>query len=1079
MRKFLLMALVASMALPMSAQDLGEDLAPQYIVNPGFDEDLTFNADGSTKPIINENEDKTISGRSYAKYAADSTLYAIVKTTDNSNFTRSETAATMVNGFLGHIKGWTLNTSSSGEWTYFGSAPYALESNAVGISDNTNGWLNTDIPTTKPEGADTDDNIGFIILKAGWGNSASYSQNVKLPVAQYRLVYDVINTNYANSSSISGYENLTKVICRKNVYEDSLGFNAQNWEEHHIDFTPTDSITITLGFKSSGSKGSGSNPVVVFDNIRLYKIGEASKADIIKMDLSDLDYQIGELQSNVAADYSGLYEDVDALISDVEDAMDSDDADELEAAVTKYTAAYNRLDSAYNQALAAETLLKQLNATLESTDYPGKADAQSFAETAANTISEGNADAILALPAQIQAAIIAYNQSQEASEDKPADYTYMVKHPWFVTSEAEPTYDEATGTYTFPLAETNSYTAGSAPKDGTSDGWYKGSFTDGDQRLNYVQGRACWNAWGTNFSEISVNQDITGLPSGYYKVSADLITQASYVTDQHAFAKSSLEDSNSDALTSGNWDGDAATAWTTLTTGKVLVNDGKLTIGAAGTGANGNQSGWFCATNFKLYYLGAATEEQIAAAIAKKTADAQALVDTMHYAADKAAVSDSIAAYKNGASIDVLNNGLTLGKASEAKYAEVNAEGKTLPTVSANLAGDNVYGSAQTVVKYAYDIVNGYLTGSEATYTKVDDEISKLKRYSDTYATAVHEADSTFATLTSQLGKDAVTSTIAELNKDLTAHDSIESASTVTKAVGLLEVAVAKAKMQDQYEAQAGGTDYSAYIINADAASTAGWTIEKGKGNTDTGSGQYYDSSLSSHKYFDSWAGSGLNYYGEQVIDGLPNGTYTLAAKVRTSGEGAYMFASGLAENEDTTFAEIPWKQMNITQINSAITAADGTDSIAWVSDNWGDVWADAFKAYQENPANDELSYIVNAHNGNGYGWNNLSIENIVVKDHKMVIGMTTDSARFNNTKLKTFKGSWFSIVDFTLTQTAAGDNTGWGGPVTGIKAVEVETPANAADGIYTIDGVQVSNISKPGLYILVKDGKAKKVLVK
>lgn len=1073
MRKFLLMALVASMALPMSAQDLGEDLAPQYIVNPGFDEDLTFNADGSTKTIINEGSAAQY-GRSYGWVSADSSVYAH----PDGSRTRKVAANSVVNGFVGKVKGWTVDysgTKGQPEWIYFGTLGYGLARPSVGAGDDGDGFV--EAPATKPTSADTDDNTGILYLRAGWGGWATYSQNVKLPVAQYRLVYDVINTNYANSSSNTGVKNLCKVICRKNVYEDSLGFKAENWEEHHIDFTPTDSITITFGYQSSG--GSNTNPWVVFDNIRLYKIGDATKADIIKMDLSDLDYQIGDLQSKVSSDYSGLYEDVDALISDVEDAMDSDDADELEAAVTKYTAAYNRLDSAYNQALASETLLKQLNATLESTDYPGKADAQSFAETAANTISEGTADAILALPAQIQAAIIAYNQSQEASEDHPADYTYMVKHPWFLTSEAEPTYDEATGTYTFPLAETNSYTAGSAPKDGTSEGWTKGSFTGGDQRLNFAQGRACWNAWGTNFSEISINQTITDLPSGYYKVSADLITQASYVTDQHAFAKSSLEDSNSDALTSGNWNDDATGAWTTLTTGKVLVNDGKLTIGAAGTGANGNQSGWFCATNFKLYYLGAATEEQIAAAIAKKTADAQALVDTMHYAADKAAVSDSIAAYKNGASIDVLNNGITLGKASEAKYAEVNAEGKTLPTVSANLAGDNHYGSAQTVVKYAYDIVNGYLTGSEATYTKVDNEISKLKRYSDTYATAVHEADSIVATLKSQLGKDAVNSTIAELNKDLTAHDSIVTASTVTKAVGLLEVAVAKAQMQDQYEAGTGGTDYSTYIVNADAASTAGWTIEKGKGNTDTGSGQYYDSSLTDHKYFDSWASSGLNYYGEQVIDGLPNGTYTLAAKVRTSGEGAYMFASGLAENEDTTFAELPWKQMNITQVNSAITAADGSDSIAWVSDNWGDVWADAFNAYQTDPNNDALSYIVNAHNGNGYGWNNLSIPNIVVKDHKMVIGMTTDSARFNNTKLKAFKGQWFSIVDFTLTQTAAGDNTGWSGPVTGIKAVEVETPANAADGIYTIDGVQVSNISKPGLYILVKDGKAKKVLVK
>jgi hypothetical protein len=92
-----------------------------------------------------------------------------------------------------------------------------------------------------------------------------------------------------------------------------------------------------------------------------------------------------------------------------------------------------------------------------------------------------------------------------------------------------------------------------------------------------------------------------------------------------------------------------------------------------------------------------------------------------------------------------------------------------------------------------------------------------------------------------------------------------------------------------------------------------------------------------------------------------------------------------------------------------------------------------------------------------------------------MVIGMTTDSLRTG----KPFTGMWFSATNWQLELTKKGDNTGWNGPLaTGIEDVIIAAP-KAADGIYTINGVKVNAINRQGLYIIVRNGKAQKFMVK
>ena len=118
---------------------------------------------------------------------------------------------------------------------------------------------------------------------------------------------------------------------------------------------------------------------------------------------------------------------------------------------------------------------------------------------------------------------------------------------------------------------------------------------------------------------------------------------------------------------------------------------------------------------------------------------------------------------------------------------------------------------------------------------------------------------------------------------------------------------------------------------------------------------------------------------------------------------------------------------------------------------------------------------IYNANNGNGRGWKHMTIENVAVSNHKLLIGTMTGTEESQTEKV--FGGAWYSVGSWTLKLVAKGDNNGWVGPLeNGIRQAVVTTAP--ADGIYTISGVKTSGLQR-GLNIIVTDGKARKVFVK
>ena len=1086
MKKFFTLLLMggAALTVPVMAQE--EDMT-HLIVNAGFDEDLTFQADGSTKPIVSVT---SLSTRSDAHEAEDGTVYARSNGTGNNNGKKRSDGRIMdaIDGFNGVIKGWTLNASGK-EWMYFGSVAYGVDPNKIPISDDNNLFLDF---TEKPEEANTEDNIGALYMRAGWTNSATYSQEVKLPTAEYRLEYWAKNIN-PNTKATA--QNLSKVEYRNTTFADEGGFNDTEWTKHTIEFIAVGKMKLTFGFKSANAV-STDNPYLVIDDIRLYKIGDADEFEVLQGDASEYADKALALAQDSLMMFEQAYYDI------------YDEIAELQNSIDDLVAAHNDID-ALNTAVAQlkdmegkiRTLIADANKALEIYYYiqdkilpyydaiPGYNDLNGYFNGI--NMAQVTAAEIPTLADEMKEKLAAFWQSQSATREQPAIYSYLVSSPWFCKPYREPANRDA-------ISE-----AGLTSEDLNSDGWVVGSQSGDQHKLYWAYDRTAFQLWNTNFSGyLDVHQELTGLPNGVYSLEADLVTNANARSDQHIYATSTLQETKgymTDAAAYESWQSGAMpedVPWETVqTAGTVIVMDGKLTIGARSTQqhynvetgeydeepdmSSGARRGSFWMTNFVLRYHGEATPDEIAAAVAARLEKATTLKDAMHFAADKASVADSIAEFNATQNVYALNGGIALAETSEAKYVEIMSEGKTIPTVRDSLAneGGEKYGIAYDIVKYAYDKTVAWVEGQEATYAKADSILNVMKGYSNAYAAVCSTASKVLAAISSEQGKNAITSLMADQKSELLAGDLL-TPEAVDKMVKSLNNVLEVAQAQDTYEKNKDNTDFTSYIKNAAGESADGWTVIS-KGNGPTNSSEYYNNNESGRKYFDSWAAKDLDFTVEQVINNLPNGTYAMKAAIRTDrteeGSVKLFTANGGEEKADTTYYMVPnqWKHLG------EMERTDGTinpDSVVFCSNIYGAIWEAVDPICREHisEATEEQLGIWNANGGIGFGWQWINISDIKVENHKLVIGFTSNSNRTG----VAFTGSWFSVADFSLTLLEKGDNTGWDGPITGISETPSEQRATAIDGIYTLSGARVQKAQR-GLYIIVQGGKSRKVIMK
>lgn len=810
-----------------------------------------------------------------------------------------------------------------------------------------------------------------------------------------------------------------------------------------------------------------------------------------------------------AKEWTGVYGELEEQIWNAEGVLGTD-VDAMKQATENIRKEITEFELVYNAGESLESLVLKAENIVATTMYPGLDDLATAIGTAQSTLFEGSSADVLNGVAVLDKAIEDYYYSQTYSEDSPADYTFLVSTPQFCVEAAEPTVVD--GVFTYPNVA--NYEDGKSNSDNSSEGWYKGAFTAGDQRLNYVQQRMCWNAWATSFDEVSINQDITGIPSGYYTVSADLITQAGCVTDQRVYAKSSLNEAESASMNADNvyWMVEAPNEgkWETLTSAKVMVSDGKLTIGAKGTGDSehlptefggtndDHRRGWFCVTNFKLHYYGPLSEEDTKAAFEKRIAELQAQCDTMAFKADKAAYQDSINKYKTASSIDEMNEALAaLAVAQTTAAASIEKQVSVKSGITAALTDsiDNgaYEGDYLTMATKFRDCMLNEINAEDATYTEMDSIVQILYSFRDSYVPTLVEARA--LVVTDSEAKAVLDKNINDQVTDFTTMEALPLQTKIEKYVAALETAIVECEAFNLF--QSGTKDYTSMIVNSDITnsssnSVTGWNVTVVNGNTHSGNKQQVDGDVNG-RYIDSWNGTvgALRYNAYQTINYLPNGTYKLEAMTRTSGDtGAYLYAMADEDSATTKLSLIELETMNITELGGPYNSA-GEDSIGVVMDTYGSIFAELYKRTNNgSDATDAQADTLNAHDGKGYGWHYTNLE-IEVKNHVLTIGVTTDSVFTMKYGGEPWTGTWFSADNFTLKMIAEGDNSGWN-PTTGItvpgEAVENELEIKVVDGtivsngeIYSLSGVRVASGSKvpAGVYIVRLGDQSKKVLVK
>lgn len=695
------------------------------------------------------------------------------------------------------------------------------------------------------------------------------------------------------------------------------------------------------------------------------------------------------------------------------------------------TAAYVRLDSVFAAAKHSIETVKQLLTDyedfanfVEETQYKGYDEAVAFLEELETFLGFEDENAgyaeLNAMIAKLEQAINDYRMSQEASKDTPADYTFLLPNANF----------EEKGNWVWNLTHNG----------GGSDLWIGGcqpTMEGGEKRQGV-------NLWGNHIVSIDLHQELAGLPNGLYGISAELITQGEtadhgdYTTDQHLYVTGINTSVSENLPAPGGWD---AYQWTTLQTGYVVVIDGTLTIGAASSKGGDASEGWFQATNFKLQYYGPASDEDLQVAYEATLAEAQALIPNLLkgdaavlQAKIDAAIALSATSYGEAAAL--LVDPINVAKTAVQTYNTYKTGAyQTAIDKNAEFGTPDAQDVLSAAIAFAEAITNADTTTTAALAAITE----KLNAYID-YTTYLEEVgymltDRGAGYATTNI--EDVKTTIAAQKADLLAE--FQNKGNVEDLKAKLQNVVSYMEKSTFIHAKA-GDDVTALIVNPTFdTNAAGWLVNKGTGNTETNAGQHWGADAA-NRYMDSYNGTkkALNFRASQVLTDIPNGTYTVTVATRADSIGAYIFALGEAitdtlVNDSTVMLQVA---------NSANTK---WHEIEFHADSLGGIWNTENDKWYAGSA-DLNETIHGANNGKGFGWTWATIDDIVVTNHEMVIGVTTDSTV---TKKAGYEGKWFSVDDWSLTLKAVGDNSGWiiESGIENVAAVVTKTVYYAIDG--------------------------------
>jgi len=891
-------------------------------------------------------------------------------------------------------------------------------------------------------------NDGGAAYAAGTENISAklYANTASTPLLSL-YKYKVSEMGVTNNQVLNDYVNM-RISTNEafNTYNSLEGANY--YSENKLEVIVFDG-TLKLGLKNTNHKGSS---WCTFRDFKLYYYGNFPAVNLAGKIASIRDY----IAKNGEAIPYAAWMKVDEFLYEYEGY-----AEEGAASDEEVDAVIIALDELWNETLAAIDLFAELKAQVSYMEndliplgFDGEDALWDLIEEAENYFDEECEDntyaALQELKDKLDAGVKDYYLSQVATPEIAADYTIFVPNPNF----------ELKGDWTWSVV------------GGGTDQWNGGCRPKEDGGAN----RQGVNLWGWGITSVDVHQTLTGLPNGLYKISAEMITQTNYATDQHVYA-TGANTATSDYLTDEGWD---TYEWTTLTTNDfAVVVDGTLTIGAASSKGGTNSEAWFQATNFKLYYHGPASEEHLQAAWESVKAKAVEAVEIM-LPSEKTELAAALQeatplgdAGKYDEACALLSPVVTAWDstfvATKNFYDGYYAKLDTIRLYDAYDGCEMVYSFADASVALA-DVILASDTTTCKVFPTLDDKLHAYANYASSLRDAENAINDTKILYPEEFERFVIDSVINPQVDTLTLR--LRTAEFCNELRSVLDDAVNILKGTINISSDIAVGDVT-YLINNPTVNTvegedlAGWVVLKNNAqNCGTNSNEHY--SGVTNAYLDAWHGTvgTMNATFYQEITGIPDGTYRLTAAARTDGDNAFIFAATTSSIADETTNFMMVK--NNGAWRGEIWKAD---SLQWVADGCPEEdIAENYPYFMARPTDNTLY-------GEGYGWSWHVIDNIEVTNHILVIGLTADKALSGNN----FRGTWMGADDWKLELIEINEVQSEYNPFGDLDydiefdSVDETVAAPAVNVIFDLFGRRIDAITAPGLYIV----NGKKVLVK